>query len=239
LLAGILAWTACHREDDLSSMVLMRIGDRIVTVDEYQRDFKLYRTAADVYPDEDAAVNRDLQIRFVGQLVDQLVLLEHARTLAIDVSDRELATAFEAIQSDYPDDVFEQLLLENAITVEQWKASLRNRLIIERVIRQELEENVRIGEEDMAQFMAQLHQDRSKDAPGQTVDTEQPAPTDESIVDQLRRSKTEVAYTEWMAALKKKYPVEINQNILNEVLAPEGDAAQSAGRDIPQSDPPD
>jgi hypothetical protein len=42
-----------------------------------------------------------------------------------------------------------------------------------------------------------------------------------------------------MAALKKKYPVEINQSVLNEVLTPEDGAVQSAGRDTPQSDPPD
>jgi FKBP-type peptidyl-prolyl cis-trans isomerase (trigger factor) len=185
-----------------------------------------------VYLDEDEAANRELKIRFVGQLVDQLVLLEHARTLGIDVTDQELTKALEAIQQDYPDDVFEQLLLENAITLEEWKASLRNRLIIERVIRQE--GSIRISEEDVARFMAQLDRKRRENAADRETAADQPPPSDESIVDQLRRSKTEVAYAEWIAGLKQKYPVEINQDVLSQVLA-----APAAGEDSDRVMPPE
>jgi hypothetical protein len=233
LLLGVsLLTVGCQREDRLESSVLMRIGDRTITVDEYQRDFNLYRSATGAGPGEDAAGDRETQIRFVRQLVDQLVLLEHARTIGIDVTDQELATALEAIQRDYPDDVFEQLLLENAVTLEEWKASLRNRLIIERVIRQELEEDIRIREEDMAQFMAQLRDDRRTDGPVDETDAAQTPPSDESIVDQLRRSKTESAYAEWFTGLKKQYPVEINQAVLTEVLSATADGREASDRDL-------
>ena len=49
---------------------------------------------------------------------------------------------------------------------------------------------------------------------------------------QLRRSKTEIAYAEWMAGLKAKYPVEIDQTVLTELLAETTDAGKaSAGQD--------
>lgn len=231
LLGGILFTAGCQREDNLKSSVLMQIGDRTVTVDEYRRDFNLYRTTTGGGHGEDAVADRETQIRFVRQLVDQLVLLEHARAIGISVTDQELTSALEAIQQDYPDDVFEQLLLENAITLQEWKASLRNRLIIERVVRQELEEDIRIREEDMAQFMAQLRDDRRTAGTDNESDAFQTPPSDESIVDQLRRSKTEVAFAEWIAGLKKQYPVEINQAVLTEVLSATADGGEASDGD--------
>jgi hypothetical protein len=232
LVGGLLGWglllPGCQEAQAPNNVVLMQIGNRILTVDAYQRQLNIYRTATGADSHEDVEAERELQIRFVRQMADQLVLLEHARTLAIEISDHELETALAEIQRDYPDDVFKQLLLENAITLEEWKAALRNRLTIERVVQQELEDQVHISEEDMAQFMSELHRARG-DAARSTEAA--PALSDRSIVAQLRRSKTESAYDGWMADLKRQYPIEINQAALNQILAAIADADQRAGDD--------
>ncbi len=223
----LLVWCpffqGCRQESRSTPSILMQVGERTVTVDEYRRNLNIYRTSTGAYGDDDMAADREMQIRFVQQLADQLVLLEHARTLGIEVSDQELNDALEKFKRDYPDDVFEQLLLENAITLEEWKASLRTRLIIERVIQKELEDQIRISEQDVAQFMAQMQkqpQDPESDPEAQEGQT----PSDKAIVNQLRRSKTETAYADWMAALKKRYPVEIDQAVLQSVLTETGGA---------------
>ncbi len=226
----LLGWNpffqGCRQESRSTPMILMKVGARTVTVDEYRRSLNIYRTATGSYGDDDLAAAREMQIRFVQQLADQLVLLEHAQTLGIEVNDQELDEALEAFKRDYPDDVFEQLLLENAITLEEWKASLRTRLIIERVIQKELEDQIRISEQDMTQFMAQLHQVPQEAVPGLEADAV-PPPSDTAIVNQLRRSKTETAYADWMAALKKRYPVEIDQAVLQTVLKETADTGST------------
>ncbi len=216
----------CGEEQTAHNPVLMQTANRIVTVAAYRQELNIYRTATGFYPDDDAA-DREMQVRFVSQMADQLVLLEHARALEIEVSDRDLEEALADIQRDYPDDVFEQLLLENAITLEEWKASLRTRLTIERVIRQELENEVRISEEDMAQFMTQMQNTRQADETGRPAAADR-TPSDKAIVNRLRRSKTETAFGAWMAGLKKNYPVEINQAVLAEVLAASPDRDHNA-----------
>ena len=208
----------CEEKNTAHNPVLMQTANQAVTAAAYRQELNIYRTATGIYPHEDAAADREMQIRFVSQMADQLVLLEHARALGIGVGDRDLEAALADIQRDYPDDVFEQLLLENAITLDEWKASLRTRLTIELVIRQELEKEVNISEEDMAQFMTRMQPAYRADG------TDSPAaadrtPSDNAIVNQLRRSKTETAFSDWMAELKTKYPVEINQAVLSEVLA--------------------
>ena len=87
-------------------------------------------------------------------------------------------------------------------------------------------------EEDMARFMSQLQDNRQQAEAGS--ESEPATPSDEAIVDQLRRSKTETAYAEWVADLKKKYPVDINQAVLSEVLAESADAGQRAANDARQ-----
>ncbi len=212
-----LSLQGCQQQPAPRSLVLMKTGERAITVDEYRRELNIYRMATGANADDDPAAEREIQVRFTQQLADQMVLLEHARALGIEISASELDDEFQAIKRDYPDDVFEQLLLENAITLEEWKASLRVRLTIERLIRQELEAHSRISEEDVAQFMAQLP--RNDPDSGDAPDPDSGVPSDKSIVDQLRRTKMESAYAEWIADLKNKYPVEINQKALNELLA--------------------
>ena len=193
-VAILLLWfglvlQGCQQQPAPSALVLMQTDERAITVDEYRRDLNIYRMATGADADDDPAAEREIQLRFTQQLLDQLVLLEHARAMGIVISDRELDEEVRALQRDYPDDVFEQLLLENAVTLEEWKASLRIRLTIERLIQQELEAHSRISEEDVTQFMTRLR----RNGPENDADPESDsaAPSDKAIIDQLRRSKME------------------------------------------------
>ncbi len=221
-VAILLLWLSlplqsCQQQPGPRPLVLMKTGEQVVTVDEYRRDLNIYRMATGADAGDDPAAEREIQLRFAQQLADQLVLLAHARALGIEISDRELDEELQALQRDYPDDVFEQLLLENAITLEEWRTALRSRLTIERLIQKELEAHSRISEDDVAQFMAGMqHSDRKT---GAASESDSAVPSDKAIVDQLRRTKMENAYAEWIAALKGQYPVEINQKVLNEILA--------------------
>jgi hypothetical protein len=221
-VAILLLWLGlpvqgCQQQPAPPPLVLMKTSDQVITVDEYRRDLNIYRMATGAYADDDPVAEREIQLRFAQQLADQLVLLAHARALGIEITDREMDAELRALQRDYPDDVFEQLLLENAITLEEWRTSLRIRLTIERLIQKELEAHSRISEEDVAQFMTRLHPNDPQT--GAEPKSDAALPSDKAIVDQLRRTKMENAYAEWIAALKANYPVEINQKVLNEILA--------------------
>ncbi|MDJ0720441.1 MAG: SurA N-terminal domain-containing protein [Desulfobacterales bacterium] len=232
-VACLLLWLSlplqgCQQQPAPRPLVLMKTGEQVITVDEYRRDLNIYRMATGAGAGDDPAAEHEIQLRFAQQLADQLVLLAHARALGIEITDRELDEELQALQRDYPDDVFEQLLLENAITLEEWRTTLRIRLTIERLIQKELETNSRISEDDVAQFMTGL-QDSDPNT-GAEAESDSAVPSDKAIVDQLRRTKMENAYDEWIAALKVKYPVEINQKVLKEILADSarGDESRTA-----------
>lgn len=206
----------------------MHVGQRDLTVDDFNRKFSMYRIASGTILGKDPALDREMRLGYLKQLADQTVLLEYAREIGLTVDASELDKAVADIRKDYPDDMFEQMLLENAIEFEAWQESLRERLIIEKVIRNDLEQSIQISEEDMAEFFARYNNEAgpAEDTP----DNPAAVPTDETMVRQLRRNKTEQAFTDWLTRLKDKHPVEINQTVLNQVLGPVDDTGGNDSR---------
>lgn len=197
--------------------VLMTVGQRELRQDEFQRAYRVYRSAHGVGLEEEPAVERASKLRFIHQLADQLVLLEYAHDIGLDISAETLNQAVEDIRRDYPDDHFEQMLLENAINFEDWKEAMRVRYVIDQLVRQELAANVQITEEDIANYY-QNHASEQP-TPQSTVEGEGADQVDQMIIQQLRRQKTEQAYAPWMENLKIKYPVKIDQAVVKQIIA--------------------
>jgi len=200
--------------------VLMTVGQRELRQDEFRRAYRVFRTAYGAGPEEEPAVERASKRRFIHQLADQLVLLEYAHDIGVEVSAETLNKAVEDIRGDYPDDFFDQMLLENAINFEDWKESLRVRLVIDQLVQQELALKVQITEEDIADYyqshVSEQLAERSK------AEGEDPDQVDQMLIQQLRRQKTEQAYAPWMENLKTKYPVEIDQAVVKQIMADDG-----------------
>jgi hypothetical protein len=208
----------CQSESGVEGdSVLMTVGQRELRQDEFQRAYRVYRSAHGAGLEEEPAVERASKLRFIHQLADQLVLLEYAHDIGLEISADALNQVVEGIRGDYPDDHFEQMLLENAINFEDWKEALRVRYVIDQLVRQELALNVQITEEDIASYY-QKHASEQP-APQSTVEGAGTDQVDQMLIQQLRRQKTEEAYAPWMENLKIKYPVKIDQEVVKQIIA--------------------
>ncbi|MBU1163686.1 MAG: hypothetical protein KKA75_06000, partial [Proteobacteria bacterium] len=103
---------------------------------------------------------------------------------------------------------FDKTLLEYAISYQSWKRALKKRLIIEKVIAEELEEKVIITPDNISEYYERNYGPK-----------EDPANINEVIVKQLRREKVEEAYKVWIKKLKKNYKVEINRARWEEIAS--------------------
>ena len=167
----------------------------------------LQTASEEVFPGEPETqddVSNNLKVRVLNQLSEELIIAERAKDLVIDVTDAELDKAVAAIKADYPDNTFEETLLENAVSFDYWKKRLATRLLVEKVIDRELVDQVNITPEDVADYY------QSHYAEG-TPEDEDPDTINERIVVHLRRQKAEKAYKQWIEELRKLYPVEINR----------------------------
>jgi hypothetical protein len=201
-------WSACEqKETDLGKEVLIRVADRVMTVLDFKNAFEITKIAYEDNIKEQPEDLRQAQIRLLNQLTVEMILLERAEALMISITDAELGQAISEIKGDYPEGEFEKTLLEYAVSYDSWKDRLRNRLILEKVIEEELKNRITITAEDISDYYQKHYQGREEESEmGQSSED-----INEAIVKQLRNQKAEETYNAWIETLKEQYEIEVNR----------------------------
>ena len=200
-----------NKEDDY----LIRVGDRVVTVADFHKAFEIAKAA---YPHNLIQKPKDFhqaQVRVLNQLTEELILLERAEELNIEVSDEEVEKSVAEIKKDYPDDVFEETLLEYAVSYQSWKQGLRTRLLMEKLIEHELKNQIVITPDEIAKYYKENY-NQEESQPGTSGDHKD---IDAAIIRHLRREKTEKAYRTWIETIQQHYTIEINKDQWKKILA--------------------
>ena len=198
---------------EAESEVLIRVGDRVVTILDFKEAFELSKTEYASGAGGQPGDSEKARLRLLNELSVEMVILERAGEIGIGVTEDELEKTVAEIKSDYPEGEFEKTLLEFAVSYEAWKNRLKTRLIMDKVIDKELKNRITITSEDIAEHYKKHYQGREND-PG----SDQPsADINEIIVHQLRRQKAEEAYKAWIEELKAKYEIEINGQLWEKI----------------------
>lgn len=204
LFITLLACWGCSRQPNQDAF-LIRVGSQTITVAEFRQAVEM--AGEDAFAGDgrtDSQDYKDLRIRVLNQLTEELVILEKANTLGLAVTEAEVNQAVDQIKADYPDNTFEETLLENAVSFAIWRKRLAARLLIEKAIATELVDQVVIRPEDVAEYY-QAHY--SGGTPAEALSEE----VNKRIVTHLRRQKAEEMYKAWIEDLRAAYPAEINQ----------------------------
>jgi len=211
VIAGALAAAGCSGSEE-GSRYLLRVGDQTVTV----ADFNTAVEAAgeEVFPGEkeieQAALN-DLRMRVLNQMSEELMISAFAAKKGIKVSREELAEAVSAIKADYPDNTFEETLIENAVSYEFWEKKLATRLLVKKVIDTELVSHVTISSDDVLAYY-------QKNYPDGTPEDMDADTLNQKVVTHLRQLKAEEAYKKWIEQLHIDYPVEVDGKVWNRLV---------------------
>ena len=190
---------------------LVRVDGNVVTVLDFQRAFE---TAKSAYPHNvtnESSVYREVKQHLLNQMIEALIVVQRAKELNITVIDQELGDAVEKIKRDYPEDEFEQMLLEYAISYKLWEKGLRTRLIMEKVITEDLKNNIVVTPDDMAKYYSEHLKEGSGDLSNK--------PATEIAVKNLRNAKAELAYKTWINELQRKYKIEINKKQWEKIIS--------------------
>ena len=203
----LLLFIGCgEKGSGLEKEVLIRVGDRVVTVLDFNKAFEISKIGLGSSTSEQSEDLPKAQLRLLNDLILEMILLERAHETGISVTDVELERAVAAIKSDYPSGEFEETLLEFAVSYETWQNRLKTRLIMEKVIEKELENRITITSEDIAEYYKENFQGKN----GESEEPQAAGDINEIIVKQLRREKAEESYKAWIEELKSKYDIEIN-----------------------------
>ena len=207
-LLVLCALSGCAEpEDKHGNAYLIRVGERITTIDNFNMAFEIVRAAYSYNALKSSANLKKARLNLLNQLVEQMIILERAGEQNICISDSEVEEVIEEIKKDYPEGEFDKTLLEYAISYQSWKEALKNRLLIEKVIIAELEEKVVITPESISEYYEKNY-DRFFLNFGSKEDS---ANMNEFIIKHLRKENAEEAYNGWIKKLRKNYKIEINK----------------------------
>ena len=142
---------------------LIRVRDRVLTVLEFNQALEISKTAYSHNLRYETDEYRNAQLRLLNELTIEMIILERAAELGLTISDDEVEKAVADFKKDYPEDTFEKTLLEFAVSYETWQDRLRNRLLMEKVINHELEDQILITSEDIAKYYEENFMDKAPD----------------------------------------------------------------------------
>ncbi len=186
---------------------LIKVGDRKVSVYEFNRAFEVAQLA---YSDEifdDPQLTLEAKSQLLKEMIEEQLILERAEELQVKVSEAELEAAVSEIKADYPEDSFEQMLLENALSFSFWKDSLKKRLLKQKVIAEDIMKNISISPKEIEEFYVQYLDDHK----GEPESEKHMKALTYRIISQLRRQKARAIYPDWIRSLREKYGVVINK----------------------------
>jgi hypothetical protein len=215
--------TGCGDSKDESALqlgqqILVRVGKRAMTVNDFNRGFHFFGMD---YADAMASDPSDLKEakqQYLVQEIEKMILLEYAHELNLDVSDAELEAAVAAIKKDFPDDTFEQTLIEQAVTYPVWEKQLKIRLLIDKVIKKEVFDTV-AGATDEVRAHQEAQASRSDKGAGQKPKSRKNDQKQLKLeLKELHQAKIEETYRALMKKLKEKYPIEINKAIWEQTV---------------------
>ncbi|MBW1752078.1 MAG: SurA N-terminal domain-containing protein [Deltaproteobacteria bacterium] len=204
----VLILAACANPDSVDEKeYVIRVGDSLLTVFDFNKAFETAKTAYPHNVMQDPVALRETRLRLLNQLTEQMLIMERAKELGIETSEMEVEKTISDIKKDYPEDAFEQTLLEFAVPYNVWEEGLRKRLLIEKVVNVELSEKITITPEEISKYYEGYYK-----GDGLTSDLKDRSKNiDEIIITNLRRKKLEEAYKSWIKKLQKKYTIEINK----------------------------
>ena len=215
LLPGVIACMEPGSEKSGQSAVLSS-GDMMITRSEFEDHLELKMAAYPMDIRETPDEFNSMVMALVNDLTEELILLRAAREKEIGISENEYQKAEKRLKADYPEDEFEKMLLQNSVDYPFWKERFKQKLLMDKVVRQELMEKIEITSGEVVSYYNQL---KTETESRENVKEKEQAPmTEEKLVDWIRRRKAQKRYEEWVGGLSKKFPVQVNNEKLKSIL---------------------
>ncbi len=187
---------------------IIKVGAISISSVEFSDELDLKLTAYPYDLKNEPEVYNSMVLDLVSTLSDETILMAAANEKGIAVTSEEVGLAETEFKKDYPDDSFDQMLLENAISYAVWKKQLKKDMVINKLVRQDLIDTQEITPEDMIAFY-----NRYQQKIGSSSDSAEGL-DETTLVEQLRMEKSQASYADWISGLKTQFPVEINKKAL-------------------------
>jgi parvulin-like peptidyl-prolyl isomerase len=145
----------------------------------------------------------ELKRRLLDQLIERKMLLQEARRLKIELTEREVQERFEEARDGKDEAAFSEFLTDRKLTKEGWEKATRENLLIERLLNQLAGEQLSISEGEMRQYYGTHHEEWRVD---EQIKLRQIVVKTESEAEALRKTISDGADFAQTARLHSQFP---------------------------------
>lgn len=121
---------ACDFFNNPEADIIITVGKRKIADDELKTDVKRITFEMGI-TDQEARLGMQA---LIDRVIDDYLIIEYGKENKIAISESELESAINDIKKDYPEEVFQAMLLQRYVDLDEWKKWLRQDLLIKKII---------------------------------------------------------------------------------------------------------
>lgn len=150
LVLAVFLFGGCKSENEEPGVVA-RVNGKPIYLRQLEYKYDLKHDGSEGYvPSVDQVRSEYGEI--LGDLIIQELVLQELDARGIPVSARELQDSENEVRSDYPDDSFEQILIEEYIDINAWRSQLKYQLAMDKFYRDILRPEIKIDYKEAEEY---------------------------------------------------------------------------------------
>jgi parvulin-like peptidyl-prolyl isomerase len=153
----LLLVSGCSNRNNTGAegQAVIQVDDHVLTLAEFNEFFEPLKTSYAKGTTDSGLDLRQARLRFLLELLEEMIVLRRAEELDLHVSSEELEETVDRIQRDYDDDGFKAMFMKQAVSLEIWKERLKRQLLIEKVTHRELLSKISVTPEEIRDYYEQ------------------------------------------------------------------------------------
>jgi parvulin-like peptidyl-prolyl isomerase len=147
----LLILAACRSQEPpppLEEPVAATVSGQPIRIREFQEKLAEAVALVKVEVPLKAEEMKSLKEEAINQLIEERLMLQRVRELAINVGEAELTARIEEVRREYNGDGFSSLFGEGRISFPVWKEALRKRLLLEKLIALDVNAKITVPDAD-------------------------------------------------------------------------------------------
>ncbi|WP_027722664.1 SurA N-terminal domain-containing protein [Maridesulfovibrio zosterae] len=142
LLLGSLILTGCKNESE-DPGVIARVNGKPIYLSQLDYKYDLMHEGNIGFVPSVNQVREEYG-QILGDIIVQELVSQELKNRGIPVTDEEMKKAEDDVRADYPDDAFEQILIEEYIDINAWRSQLKYQLAMDKFYQQILRPEIKI-----------------------------------------------------------------------------------------------
>ncbi len=155
LVAAAFVFGGCRKpKQDAPSgeEVVLQVGEAAVTLRDFAEDYERAKLERGITGDATAA--SALKEALVAETIKRELIMRHAREIGMTVTAEEVSAEITRIRSHYPGESFREMLAEQYVAYDVWIERQKTRMLVEKVISEEVESKISVTEEEAKAWFA-------------------------------------------------------------------------------------